>query len=76
MGHLPDSEMEDFLASREVKMYGPPGTAIIFDGAKLLHRGGMVVEGERIALQVIFVPKKTRTQRAISFGKRIGRRFL
>lgn len=51
---LPSSEVEAQLASREVVMTGPPGTSIVFDGARLLHRGGLVDSGERIAMQVIF----------------------
>jgi hypothetical protein len=51
---LPDSGAERQLVAREVRMTGPAGTFIVFDGARLLHRGGLVERGERIALQVIF----------------------
>lgn len=51
---LPESELEAALTRREQFMTGPAGTFIVFDGARLLHRGGMVQERERIALQVIF----------------------
>lgn len=51
---LPDSELESQLVGRELKMIGPAGTFIAFDGARLLHRGGLVEQGERVALQVIF----------------------
>jgi hypothetical protein len=51
---LPDSELESAMTSNEVTMTGPAGTFIVFDGGRLFHRGGMVHEGERIALQVIF----------------------
>jgi hypothetical protein len=50
---MPDSGLESWLAEREHKMVGPAGTAIVFDGARLLHRGGLMQQGERIALQVI-----------------------
>jgi hypothetical protein len=50
----PSSEIESQLTQREIVMTGPPGTTIVFDGARLLHRGGLVASGERIALQVIF----------------------
>lgn len=50
----PDSEFEDGLASTERLMTGPAGTFMAFDGARLLHRGGMVQHGERLALQVVF----------------------
>jgi hypothetical protein len=51
---MPDSEAERNLAARERYMLGPAGTYIVFDGARLVHRGGMPVIGERVALQVIF----------------------
>ncbi|MEO6746017.1 MAG: hypothetical protein ABIN08_16180 [Caldimonas sp.] len=55
---LPDSEAEQTLAAREDVMVGPAGTFIVFDGAKLLHRGGMVRQGDRVALQVVFAASK------------------
>ena len=55
---LPDSEAEQELVAREEVMVGPAGTFIVFDGAKLLHRGGMVRQGDRIALQVVFAAQK------------------
>jgi hypothetical protein len=51
---LPGSELENQLVSSELRMTGPAGTFIAFDGACLLHRGGLVQDGERLALQVIF----------------------
>ena len=53
---LPDSELERSLAKREVEMLGPAGTFIVFDGSNLLHRGGLIQQGERVVLQVIFYP--------------------
>ena len=50
----PGSELEQSMADSEQLMLGAPGTFLVFDGARLLHRGGMVQEGERIALQVVF----------------------
>jgi len=50
----PESDAERSLAEAEKVMTGRAGTYIIFDGARLLHRGGMLQQGERIALQVIF----------------------
>lgn len=50
----PDSALESILAGGEKKMIGPPGTFIIFDGARLLHRGGLVEEGARLAIQAVF----------------------
>lgn len=51
---MPDSELESTLADNERKMTGAAGTFIAFDGARLLHRGGLMEQGERVALQVIF----------------------
>jgi hypothetical protein len=51
---LPGSELERQLADSERQMVGPAGTFIAFDGARLLHRGGLLEEGGRVALQVIF----------------------
>lgn len=51
---MPGSDLETALTTNERKMTGPAGTFIAFDGARLLHRGGLMQEGERVALQVIF----------------------
>lgn len=67
---LPGSELESQLAASERKMTGSAGTFIAFDGARLLHRGGLMQEGERVALQVIF-SDLTFTQRAVSKVKRM-----
>lgn len=67
---LPGSELENQLALSERQMIGPAGTFIAFDGARLLHRGGLMEEGERIALQVIF-SDMTFTERTVGRIKRI-----
>jgi len=46
-------------------MTGPAGTFIVFDGARLLHRGGLIELGERIALQVVFFPDVPFVKRAV-----------
>jgi len=51
---MPGSTAEQSLASRERHMLGGAGTFMAFDGARLLHRGGMPKSGERVALQVVF----------------------
>jgi hypothetical protein len=53
---IPGSELESKMKSKEVVMTGAPGKFIVFDGSQLLHRGGLIESGERIALQVIFYP--------------------
>ncbi len=67
---IPGSALDHTLVRAEHKMLGPAGTAIVFDGAKLLHRGGLITHGERIALQVIFTPRPTFIQRVYSFATR------
>lgn len=51
---MPDGEMEALMQQRERVLTGPAGSFIVFDGATLLHRGGLIEEGERVVLQVIF----------------------
>jgi hypothetical protein len=53
---LPDSEAEHSLIACEDVVLGPAGSFIVFDGARLLHRGGLVEARDRIALQVVFAP--------------------
>jgi len=69
----PDSEAERSIVATEVTMLGSRGTYIVFDGARLLHRGGMVEQGERLALQVVFasVPRRRWMNRLLA--RRIGR---
>lgn len=66
---MPESDLERQLTSKEKKMLGPAGTYIVFDGARLLHRGGLMEQGERIALQVVF------SDAPPSIGKRIYKRL-
>lgn len=51
---VPGSSSESFFSGLEKKVLGAAGSFIVFDGAKLFHRGGLVNDGERVALQVIF----------------------
>lgn len=67
---LPGSELENQLAENERKMTGPAGTFIAFDGARLLHRGGLMQQGKRVALQVVF-SDLTFTERAVGKVKRM-----
>ncbi len=68
---MPGSEAEAVMRKLEKKMTGPAGTFIVFDGARLLHRGGLVNNGERVALQVVFNPTKQTKLR-----KRIVRQYF
>jgi hypothetical protein len=50
----PESGIEKYMVDREHFVIGKQGTYIVFDGARLLHRGGLLEQGERVALQVVF----------------------
>jgi hypothetical protein len=67
---IPGGDLEALLLKSERKMIGPAGTFIAFDGGKLLHRGGLMEEGERVALQVVF-GDVSRVDRAKAIAKRI-----
>lgn len=49
-----DSDLESTLLKNEIIFTGEAGKTIIFNGSNLLHRGGLVEKGERLALQVVF----------------------
>ncbi|HEY1549432.1 MAG TPA: FkbM family methyltransferase [Kofleriaceae bacterium] len=57
---VPDSELERMLVAAEVPIVGPAGTYVVFDGARIIHRGGMVERGDRVALQVVFAEPPSR----------------
>jgi len=65
------SDAEKSIADKEKTMLGGPGTFIVFDGGRLLHRGGLLMEGERIVLQVIFIPVPTVIQNILSLPGRV-----
>ena len=72
----PHSELEDFLVSKATTVLGPAGTTLVFDGARILHRGGLIEEGERVVLQVIFghVNLRTRIKQIVNLIKRTTRK--
>lgn len=51
---LDDSELSEQLKSSEVQLIAGAGHGIVFDGSRLVHRGGLVQKGARTALQIIF----------------------
>jgi hypothetical protein len=55
----PESAIEKYMVDQEHFMIGKRGTYIVFDGARLLHRGGLLQQGERVALQVVFSSTST-----------------
>jgi hypothetical protein len=42
------------MIKNEVTVIGGRGTFMVFDGAHTVHRGGIVQENYRLAIQVIF----------------------
>jgi len=72
---IPDSELERTLEAAEVKMLGRAGSCVIFDGAQIIHRGGMVDQGERVALQLVFSEPASRlahvADRLFEAGKQV-----
>lgn len=51
---LAGSALADSLAKQEVPYLSQGGQALVFDGPHLLHRGSLVMNGERMALQVVY----------------------
>jgi hypothetical protein len=72
---LAESELESVIADREEVMLGGPGKFVVFDGSRLLHRGGLIEEGERLVLQVIFWPRIPITTRAAHISKTLIHKF-
>jgi hypothetical protein len=68
---IPNSQLESFLLTDEKKIVGPAGTFIAFDGGFLAHRGGLIQEGDRVALQVVFDKKMPLIKRAFRKAKRL-----
>jgi FkbM family methyltransferase len=73
---IPESELERALLAAEVPVLGPAGTATVFDGARIIHRGGMVERGERVALQVVFAAPSSRVVAAAGRLAASGRAML
>ena len=69
---MDSSELSRRLLAAETRLIGSAGTALVFAGSHVLHRGGLVTKGERLALQIIFWPGNWRPQRR-SLMSRVGR---
>ena len=59
-----NSNFEEYLKNKEIKFIGKKGSFVVFDGAQIFHRGGLIEKDKRIVLQVTFGEK-------ISFIKKI-----
>lgn len=68
---LPNSNLEKQMTSSEIVLNDRAGTFIAFDGARLLHRGGLVKKKNRLALQIIFSEFKPLPIRILEKIKRI-----
>lgn len=64
------SQLSEFLLSNEVLFISDKPECLLFDGPQAIHRGGMVIKGERIALQLAF-----RVAEEINIIQRIWRDF-
>jgi hypothetical protein len=51
---IPNSALEEYITQNEVCVIGSKGTTLVFDGGRLLHRGGLIENGSRVVLQVVF----------------------
>ena len=56
--------LSQLLLDRETKITGEAGTMPVFAGSHILHRGGLVTSGERLALQIVFWPGNWRKEQA------------
>lgn len=55
---IPNSLLEEKLVQNEIIFTGKPGKTIVFDGSSVLHRGGLMIKGERLALQIVLGKKE------------------
>lgn len=67
-----NSKLEKKFIERELKMIGIKGKYVIFDGSRIIHRGGCVSKGERLALQITFGIKQNLLQK---IWKKITKNF-
>ena len=42
------------FSNRRTQVIGDAGTTLVFDGGRVVHRGGLIRDGERLVLQVVF----------------------
>lgn len=66
---LDNSPLSEFLLKNEIRFVSDAPECLLFDGPQAIHRGGMVLEGERIALQLAF-----RMREDFAFLKRVMRK--
>ena len=62
---LDDTPESETLLASETIVTGPAGSFTLFTGGHLMHRGGLVQEGERIVLQICFWPKEEKYYKSV-----------
>lgn len=67
-----NTRLENLLVKNEKSMVGLSGSYVVFDGSKILHRGGLIKQGFRVALQIVFTPKENKI---INILKKIFRKI-
>jgi FkbM family methyltransferase len=73
---LDDTPESEALLASETIVTGPAGSFTLFTGGHILHRGGLVQEGERIVLQIGFWPKdESHYKPSVTLPPRKGRFF-
>jgi hypothetical protein len=60
-----NTKLEKMLVKNEIKMLGKKGTFVVFDGARILHRGGLIKKKTRLVLQIVFGPNKNIIEKII-----------
>jgi hypothetical protein len=72
---IPNSDFENELLACKKELIGKAGSFVVFDGGRLLHRGGLIESEERIALQVIFTPVPKLAQKLRIFPHKVIRKL-
>lgn len=68
---IPNSPLEKNMVESERFLISDKGAYIVFDGSRLVHRGGLITEGERIVLQLIFTPKIKISKKFLNLFERL-----
>ena len=50
----PTHALQHEFSVRRVQVLGAAGATLVFDGGRVVHRGGLLQSGERIVIQVVF----------------------
>jgi hypothetical protein len=84
---LPGTAAAEALSGREIQYLSNDAQTFVFDGPHLLHRGSIVRDGERLALQVAFrnrneaiirsnLAKETFVREQLALGRKYARKFV